>query len=51
MDGNINALDITKIERIIDGIDEKTIPADANGDGYVDSADLYMVINKILGLA
>ncbi|MBC7080660.1 MAG: PKD domain-containing protein [Thermoplasmatales archaeon] len=49
MDGKINALDITKIRRIIALLDEKTPPADLNLDGTVDLEDLQLLINKILG--
>ena len=50
MDGKINAMDITKIERILHGIDDETPPADADGNGEVSQEDLEVVINKILGL-
>ncbi|MBC7128184.1 MAG: PKD domain-containing protein [Thermoplasmatales archaeon] len=50
MDGKINALDITKIERIIAGIDEETITADLDGNGKINAEDLNELINKILGI-
>ena len=48
MDGKINALDITKIKKIISG-EEATPPADANNDGKIDEEDVMAVVNKILG--
>jgi len=52
MDGNINALDLTKIERIAKHVEEEPSypnPADVDGDKDVDDNDVYAVINKILG--
>lgn len=53
MDGMINALDITRIKRIHEGLDEAAEypPADANNDGTVNEQDVVLVIQKILGLA
>jgi len=49
-DGNINALDITKVERIIAGLDTQTPGADANQDGNVNALDITKVERKIAGL-
>lgn len=50
MDGKINALDVTKIKRIIILPNEaETPPADVNRDGVVNNNDLNALINKILG--
>jgi len=53
MDGAINALDITRIKRIHEGLDDMADypPADANNDGVVNDQDVALVIQKILGLA
>jgi len=42
-DGSVNALDITKVERIIAGMDAETPGADANEDGSVNALDITMV--------
>jgi hypothetical protein len=42
-DGFVNALDITKVERIIAGLDAETPGADANEDGSVNALDITMV--------
>jgi len=42
-DGVVNALDITKVERIIAGLDEETVGADANEDGVVNALDITKV--------
>jgi len=42
-DGVVNALDITKVERIIAGLDAETPGADANEDGSVNALDITMV--------
>jgi hypothetical protein len=42
-DGLVNALDITKVERIIAGLDAETPGADANEDGSVNALDITMV--------
>ena len=39
-DGIINALDITKIERIIVRLDAETLGSDANQDGNINALDL-----------
>ena len=51
-DGNgvVNALDITKVERIIAGLDASTSGADANQDGDVNAIDITKVERIIAGL-
>jgi len=49
-DGSINALDITKVERIIVGLDTETPGADANQDGNVNALDITKVERIIVGL-
>jgi len=49
-DGNINALDITKVERIIGGLDTETAGADANQDGNVNALDITKIERIISGL-
>ena len=49
-DGNINAIDITKVERIIAGLDAETPGADANQDGKIDAIDITKVERLIAGL-
>ncbi|MBA7691403.1 hypothetical protein ES703_99946 [subsurface metagenome] len=49
-DGNINALDITKVERIIAGLDATTFGADANKDGDINAIDITKVERIIVGL-
>ena len=49
-DGNVNALDITKVERIIAGLDTQTPGADANEDGSVNALDITKVERIIAGL-
>jgi len=49
-DGNINALDITKVERIIAGLDDETAGADANQDGNINALDITKVELIIVGL-
>ncbi len=49
-DGNVNALDITKIERIIVGLDAETPGADANQDGSVNALDITKIELIIAGL-
>jgi PKD repeat protein len=42
-DGNVNSLDITKVERIIMGLDDPTPGADANGDGNINALDITRI--------
>jgi len=49
-DGVVNSLDITKVERIIAGLDTETPGADANQDGVVNSLDITKVERIIAGL-
>ncbi len=49
-DGNVNALDITKVERIIAGLDAETLGADANEDGNINALDITKVERIIAGL-
>ena len=49
-DGNVNALDITKVERIIAGLDAETPGADANQDGSVNALDITKIERIIAGL-
>jgi len=49
-DGNVNALDITKVERIIAGLDTETPGADANQDGSINVLDITKVERIIAGL-
>lgn len=49
-DNNINALDITRVERVIAGIDQTTAGADANGDGDINALDITKVERFIAGL-
>ncbi len=49
-DGVVNALDITKIERIIIGLDTPTPGADANQDGNINALDITTVERIIAGL-
>jgi len=49
-DGSVNALDITKVERIIAGLDTETSGADANEDGNVNALDITKVERIIAGL-
>jgi hypothetical protein len=49
-DGNVNALDITKVERIIAGLDAETPGADANQDGNINALDITKVERIIAGL-
>jgi len=50
LDGLVNSLDITKIERIIVGIDARTPEANANEDDVVNSLDITKVERIIAGL-
>ena len=49
-DGLVNALDITKVERIIAMLDPETCGADANEDGAVNAMDITKVERIIVGL-
>jgi len=49
-DGNVNALDITKVERTIGGLDAETPGADANQDGSVNALDITKIELIIAGL-
>ena len=49
-DGYINALDITKVERIIAGLDTETPGADVNQDGNINALDITKVERIIAGL-
>ena len=49
-DGNVNSLDITKVERVITGLDAETPGADANGDGKVNALDITKIERIIAGL-
>jgi len=49
-DGMVNALDITKVERVIVGLDADTPGSDANGDGNVNAMDITKIELIIAGL-
>ncbi|MBA7677199.1 hypothetical protein ES703_85450 [subsurface metagenome] len=49
-DGNVNALDITKVERIVAGLDAETPGADANQDGNINSLDITKTERIAAGL-
>jgi hypothetical protein len=49
-DGNVNALDITKVERVIAGLDAETPGADANQDGNINALDITKIERIIAGL-
>ena len=49
-DGVVDAGDITKVKRIIFGMDEATPCVDANGDGVVDAADITAIKMIVFGL-
>jgi len=49
-DGSVNALDITKVERVIAGLDTSTLGADANDDSAVNALDITKVERVIAGL-
>jgi len=49
-DGVVNAQDITKVERIIAGLDAQTSGADANQDGNINALDITKVERIIAGL-
>ncbi|MDY6918250.1 MAG: PKD domain-containing protein [Chloroflexota bacterium] len=48
-DGDVNSLDITKVERIIMTLDAVTPGADANSDGSVNALDITAVELMIMG--
>jgi len=50
VDGSINMGDVTKIERIILGLDPANINADANHNASIDMGDVVKVERTILGL-
>ena len=50
MDGVIDGGDITKVQRIIWGLDPPTPTADANNDGVIDAGDITMIRLIIWGL-
>jgi len=49
-DGSVNAIDITKVERVIVGLDTQTPGADANGDGNINAMDITKIELIIAGL-
>ncbi|MBI4286475.1 MAG: immune inhibitor A [Chloroflexi bacterium] len=49
-DEKVNAVDITKVERIVIGLDPATAGADANHDGDINALDITKVERIILGL-
>jgi hypothetical protein len=49
-DGVVNALDITKVERIIAGLDAQTPGADANQDGNINALDITKTELIVAGL-
>ncbi|MBI2860286.1 MAG: hypothetical protein HYX91_02115 [Chloroflexi bacterium] len=49
-DGKVNSIDITKVERIIVGLDDATPGADANQDGKINAVDVTKVERIIAGL-
>jgi len=48
-DGSVTSLDITKLERIIMGLDDPTPGADANGDGSVNTLDITRIELIMMG--
>ena len=48
-DGNVSSLDITKLERVIMGLDDPTPGADANGDGSISALDITKIELIIIG--
>jgi hypothetical protein len=50
-DGTVNALDITKVERVIVALDTETPGSDANGDGNVNAMDITRIELIIAGLS
>jgi hypothetical protein len=49
-DGLVNMGDVTKVERIILGLDMATPGADANGDGLINMGDVTRIERIILGI-
>ena len=49
-DGSVDALDITKVERVIVALDPMMPGADADGDGNVNAVDITKVERIIAGL-
>ena len=49
-DDDIDALDITAVERIIAGLDLQTPGADANQDGSINTVDITKIARIIAGL-
>ena len=49
-DGTVNALDITKVERVIVALDIETPGSDANGDGNINAMDITKIELIIAGL-
>ncbi len=49
-DGAVNAIDITKVERIVAGLDPLTCGGDANCDGNINAVDITKVERIIAGL-
>jgi len=48
-DGVVNSIDITKVKRIIMGLDESTPGADANGDSSINAVDITQIELIIMG--
>jgi hypothetical protein len=49
-DGWVTMSDVSKVERILLGLDVVTPGADANGDGLIDMGDVIKIERIILGL-
>jgi len=49
-DGDVDALDITKVERIVAGLDAETPGADANQDGNINALDITKTERIVAGL-
>jgi hypothetical protein len=49
-DGTVDALDITKVERVIIALDTETPGSDANGDGNINAMDITKIEMIIAGL-
>jgi hypothetical protein len=49
-DGRISISDVSKVERILLGLDAATPGADANGDGQIDMGDVIKIERILLGL-